>query len=127
MFEKGYWSLEEALKEAREDRAIWVSPAFVKEKLFGYNEFFILGHKQVKKGVRILLQTTVDEKLTVVDRPDSYWRKLMTSLEVKDYPDLRGKKLLVSFKIVHDRAYVDRMMIPPSVVVVPCSKKQIAS
>ena len=64
--EEMFFSKEQVLKEKAEEKDKWVSPTLVKEKLGGKVEVTIIHHKNIKGGIRLILQTgkSSGEKLT---------------------------------------------------------------
>ena len=110
--ENVFFCLEQATKEAAEEKAKWLTCELVKEKLGGHNnEVTIVNHKKVKESVRLILQTDKNsgEKLTSTIRKKSFIEYLKNHYGVKDYEELHGKKLLASFVIRKDYVNADRI------------------
>ena len=110
--EEMFFSKEQVLKEKAEEKDKWVSPTLVKEKLGGKVEVTIIHHKNIKGGIRLILQTGKSSggKLTsTIIKEEALGDGLMNTFRVKDYKELHGKKLSVSFVIKRNVAYVDKI------------------
>ena len=110
--EEMFFSKDQVLKEKAEEKDKWVSPTLVKEKLGGKVEVTIIHHKNTKGGIRLILQTgkSSGEKLTsTIIKEEALGDGLMNTFRVKDYKELHGKKLSVSFVIKRNVAYVDKI------------------
>ena len=117
--EEMFFSKEQVLKEKAEEKDKWVSPALVKEKLGGKVEVTIIHHKNIKGCIRLILQTgkSSGEKLTSALIKEAFGDDLRNAFRVKDYEGLHGKKLLVSFVIKRNVAYINK--IKPLLSTVP--------
>ena len=109
--EEMFFSKEQVLKEKAEEKDKWVSPALVKEKLGGKVEVTIIHHKNTKGGIRLILQTgkSSGEKLTSTLIKEPLEDGIMNTFRLKDYKELHGKKLSVTFVIKRNVAYVDKI------------------
>ena len=109
--EEMFFSKDQVLKEKAEEKDKWVSPTLVKEKLGGKVEVTIIHHKNTKGGIRLILQTgkSSGEKLTSALIKEAFGDGLIHTFRVKDYKELHGKKLSVSFVIKRNVAYVDKI------------------
>ena len=110
--EEMFFSKEQVLKEKAEKKDKWVSPTLVKEKLGGKVKVTIIHHKNTKRGIRLILQTGKSSggKLTsTFIKEEALGDGIMNTFRVKDYKELHGKKLSVTFVIKRNVAYVNKI------------------